>query len=74
MSEKERIELEECPDCRGTGAISHEGGWCVSVECLDCGAHTIFAEYHNEAEKAAAERTVASLWNRGKVIHMNPGE
>lgn len=68
------LELEECPDCRGTGTILHEGGWCTYVECANCGAHTVYVEYSNDEEKAAAERTVASIWNRGKVIHMNPGE
>lgn len=74
MEDKKSIMLEECPDCRGMGALCHEGGWCVYVECLDCGAHTVYQEYSNEEEKEAAERQVASIWNMGKVIHMNPGE
>lgn len=68
------IELEDCPDCRGHGVICHEGGWCVYVECADCGAHTAFIEYSNDQEKSEAERTVAAIWNRGKVVHMAPGE
>lgn len=68
------IELEECPACRGVGAIVHEGGWNVQVECCDCGAHTVYVEYNNEAEKADAERSVARLWNMGKVIKLDPGE
>lgn len=71
---KQFIELEECPDCRGAGMLCSEGGWCVYVECADCGAHTVFVEYATEEEKAAAQRQVATLWNRGKVIHMHPGE
>ena len=43
------IELEECPACRGVGAIVHEGGWNVQVECCDCGAHTVYVEYNNDA-------------------------
>ncbi len=74
MLEKDLFDLEECPDCRGTGVICHEGGWCVYVECSNCGAHTTYVEYKNEEEKAGAERMVATIWNRGKVIHMNPGE
>lgn len=74
MTDAEMIELEECPDCRGMGALHHEGGWCCYVECLDCGAHTTFVEYKNDAEKQEAERLVISTWNRGKVIHMAPGE
>ena len=29
------IELEDCPICRGVGAMQDEQGWCVSVNCLD---------------------------------------
>ena len=68
------IELEECPACRGTGLIIHEGGWNVQVECADCGAHTVYVEYDNEEEKVEAERTVAHLWNMGKVVHSERGE
>lgn len=68
------IELEECPACRGTGLIIHEGGWNVQVECADCGAHTVYVEYDTETEKAEAERKVAMLWNIGKVIKSDPGE
>ena len=68
------IELEECPCCRGTGVLTHEGGWNVQVECSECGAHTVFLEYANDAEKAEAEQGVARLWNMGKVIKINPGE
>ena len=67
------IELEECPACRGTGLIIHEGGWNVQVECADCGAHTVYVEYDNETEKVEAERKVAMLWNIGKVIKSDPG-
>lgn len=70
----EMILLEECPICRGAGLILHEGGWCVQVECADCSAHTVYVEYNNEAEKLEAERTVARLWNIGKVVHGERGE
>ena len=68
------IELEECPACRGTGLIIHEGGWNVQVECADCGAHTVYVEYDTETDKAEAERKVAMLWNISKVIKSDPGE
>ena len=68
------IMLEECPICRGAGLILHEGGWCVQVECADCSAHTVYVEYNNETEKLEAERTVAQLWNIGKVVHGERGE
>ncbi len=74
MNDRKPLELEECPDCRGTGALCHEGGWCVYVECLDCGAHTAYVEYANPEEQDEAERRSAALWNMGKVIHMRPGE
>lgn len=68
------IELEECPACRGTGMLIHEGGWNVQVECIDCGSHTTYMEYDSDEEKAEAEKKVAMLWNMGKVIKSNPGE
>ena len=46
----------------------------VQVECTDCGSHTVYVEYENDAQKAEAEKTVAMLWNIGKVIKINPGE
>lgn len=68
------IMLEECPVCRGAGLISHEGGWCVQVECADCSAHTVYVEYNNEEEKKEAEKSVAYLWNIGKVVSSERGE
>lgn len=68
------IELEECPACRGAGILIHEGGWSVQVECADCSAHTVYVEYSNEEEKREAERTVARLWNIGKVVSGDRGE
>ena len=66
--------LEDCPICRGSGFVVHEGGWNVQVECADCSAHTIYVEYSNEEEKKEAEKMVARLWNMGKVIKGERGE
>lgn len=66
--------LEDCPVCRGSGMVIHEGGWNVQVECADCGAHTVYVEYASEAEKQEAEQKVATLWNLGKVINPGTGE
>lgn len=71
---EEKIILEDCPICRGAGMIVHEGGWSVQVECVDCSAHTVYLEYNNDAEKGEAERTVAHLWNIGKVVSSERGE
>lgn len=71
--EQERV-LEDCPACRGVGALVHDGGWCVQVECADCGAHTVYLEYGTEEEKRQAEEQVIRLWNMGKVIKSEPGE
>lgn len=67
-------DLEECPICRGSGILSHEGGWNVQVECADCSAHTVFVEYNSEAEMLDAEQKVVTLWNIGKVIRSDVGE
>ncbi len=74
MENKDLTILEECPMCRGTGMLMHEGGWCVQVECTDCGSHTVYVEYENEIQKQEAEKKVSSLWNLGKVIKSNIGE
>ena len=66
--------LEECPICRGSGFVVHEGGWNVQVECADCSAHTVYVEYSDEEEKTAAEQQVVTLWNLGKVIKSDVGE
>lgn len=70
----DEIILEECPVCRGTGVLNHEGGWSVEVQCVDCSAHTVYVEYETEEEKKEAERSVAYLWNMGKVISSERGE
>ena len=62
------FELEDCPICRGSGFVVHEGGWNVQVECCDCSAHTVYVSYENEKEKTEAEKQVVMLWNMGKVI------
>lgn len=74
MDEKNFIELEDCPCCRGAGMIIHEGGWNVQVECTICGAHTVYLEYETEEQKRETELGVARLWNMGKVIKQDPGE
>ena len=72
--DNELIILEDCPACRGSGMLVHEGGWNVQVECCDCGAHTVYVEYDDEEQKKIAEKKVAMLWNIGKVIKQDPGE
>ena len=66
--------LEDCPICRGSGFMVHEGGWNVQVECADCSAHTVYVEYETEEEKREAEQQVVTLWNLGKVIKSDVGE
>lgn len=66
--------LEDCPICRGSGMVVHEGGWNVQVECTDCSAHTVYVEYAHDEEKVKAEEQVVTLWNLGKVIKSEAGE
>jgi len=68
------IELQCCPLCQGTGLIETENDWCVYVTCLDCGSHTIEVSYKNEEQKLEAAKTVASLWNVGKIVSNAIGE
>lgn len=68
------IELQDCPLCRGTGALEDEGGWCFYVSCLDCGAHTAEIPYKTKEERLTAARNASHLWNIGKVLRPDPGE
>ena len=74
MEVNPNVRLEECPVCRGSGYLVHEGGWNVQVECADCSAHTVYIEYDTLEQRAEAEKQVASLWNMGKVIKSDAGE
>lgn len=70
----ENIELEDCPCCGGVGCIEEEGGWCLYVQCVDCGAYTAECAYKNETERQDAAQSVARNWNMRKVICPGPGE
>ena len=74
MEVNPNYELEECPVCRGSGFMVHEGGWNVQVECADCSAHTVYVEYQTQEQKLEAEQQVARLWNMGKVVKSDVGE
>ena len=68
------IELFECPLCHGPGLIQEENGWCLYVQCMDCGCRTAELSYNSEEERQQMARHVASTWNIGKVIHSGPGD
>lgn len=70
----EDIEILDCPICQGTGLIQEESGWCVYVECLNCGSHTAELSYNTEEERKKAAQGVADLWNLGKVIVAGAGD
>jgi len=74
MEVNPNVILEECPICRGSAFLVHEGGWNVQVECSDCSAHTVYVEYETEEQKKEAEKQVTVLWNLGKVIKGERGE
>lgn len=74
MEVNPNVSLEECPVCRGSGYLVHEGGWNVQVECADCSAHTVYVEYETPEQKLDAEQQVTRLWNMGKVIKSDAGE
>ena len=74
MDQFDDIDLLECPNCGGVGCIEEEGGWCVYVQCLDCGAHTAELSYKTEEERKEAARLAARTWNWRKVIRPTPGE
>ena len=70
----ESIELQDCPFCNGPGVLEEEGGWCLYVQCLDCGCHTAELSFRSEEERQEMARRAARSWNLGKVIYPGPGE
>ena len=68
------IDLQDCPCCHGPGVIEEEGGWCLYVQCVDCGAHTAELAFDNEEQRQDAAQRVARNWNLGKVIYPGPGD
>ena len=67
--DRNEIELEDCPVCRGAGYIEDEQGWCMYACCLNCGTETAHVSYKTPEERLEAARQAAYLWNIGKVIH-----
>ena len=51
MHKFDEIEVFDCPLCRGPGLLQEEGGWCVYVECMDCGARTAELSYRTAEER-----------------------
>ena len=74
MEHFDELELADCPCCGGIGSIEEKGGWCVYVQCLDCGAHTAELSYKDEEQRRQAAKMAAVNWNFGKVIRPNPGD
>ncbi len=74
MDPFQEIELLDCPICHGPGLIQEEHGWCLYVECLDCGCHTAELSFSNDQERLKAAQQAASTWNLGKVIHFGTGD
>ncbi|MBQ8917460.1 MAG: Lar family restriction alleviation protein [Oscillospiraceae bacterium] len=68
------IDLSDCPICQGTGLLEEESGWCTYVACLDCGCRTAEVPFENKEQREKAARTVADLWNSGKVIFSGTGD
>ena len=64
--------LEDCPVCRGSGMVVHEGGWNVQVECADCGSHTVYLDYENDKEKLKAYSEI--LYTQALLIEGMPIE
>lgn len=74
MDRFDEIDLQDCPCCGSVGSIEEEGGWCLYIQCVYCGAHTAELSYKNEAERQDAARRAAVNWNLRKVIYPGPGE
>ena len=74
MDPLEKLDMQDCPVCHGPGIGQEEGGWCVYVECLDCGCHTSEIAYDKDMTIDEAAAQAVHMWNIGKVICHTPGE
>lgn len=74
MNPFEELDVFDCPVCHGPGLIQEENGWCLYVECLDCGTHTAELSYQSEEERMKVAKQAVSLWNVGKVIASGVGD
>ena len=74
MNTSDTLELQDCPLCGGAGLLEEEGGWCVYVQCLDCGCHTAELRFNTEEERQEMTRRAVRTWNLGKVIYPGPGD
>ena len=68
------IELQDCPLCGGAGLLEEEGGWCLYIQCLDCGCHTAELSFRTPEEQLDAARRAARTCNLVKDIYPGPGE
>jgi len=74
MNPIEELEIFDCPCCGGPGLLQEENGWCIYVECMDCGCHTAELSYKNEEERLDAAKRVVQTWNSGKVVNPANGD
>lgn len=70
----ELVNLDECPNCGGTGYLEEEGDCGVYIVCSECGAQTVVMSGRTPEEKEAAAKKVEHLWNSGKAISSERGE
>ena len=65
------IELQDCPLCGGAGLLEEEGGWCLYIQCLDCGCHTAGAVELKSAATIFPELPIVLL-KSFKSSHLRP--
>ena len=41
---------------------------------MECGCHSVNVNFKSEDQRLDAAKRTVDLWNRGKVIKMEPGE
>ncbi len=68
------IKLQDCPFCGGAGRFEEEGGWCLYIQCPDCGSHTAEFQFSSGEERLEMAERAARVWNMGKIIQPLPGD
>ena len=78
LKEHKSMEIDElviydCPVCEGAALLEEEGN-SYYVTCMECGCHSVNVNFKSEDQRLDAAKRTVDLWNKGKVIKMEPGE
>ncbi|MDD7280538.1 Lar family restriction alleviation protein [Floccifex sp.] len=65
--------IYDCPLCEGASLLEEEGN-SYYVTCMECGCHSVNVNFKTDEDRYKAAQKTIELWNKGKVIKLEPGE